>query len=171
MASLFTPESERIRAGQKKAAEGTPVGGPGFRVPGSGKGIKGEKPGDSLGNPNSPGYEPWGKKKGSGENEKEEGSMPPAPGGKVIETTSEGPKTVRLSAGWELLIVAQKKICEKAKGIFTLLEGPVKYTLQKRNKSLLAKSRGCILDLDSHETQEQIAWRLKQEKEKQKESA
>lgn len=162
MASLFTPESERLRAGQKNAASSAPKGGNAIKVPGTGP-ITSDKPGDSLGNPNSPGYEPWGKKK---EAQKEEAAGPAAPGGKVIETTKQGAEFVRLSAGWELLLVAQKKLCEKAKGIFTLLEGPVKYTSQKKNSFLYSKSRGAIVDLDLQQTQEQIAWKLKQEKDK-----
>ncbi len=165
MASLFTPESERIRSGQKKAEGSSAPQANAVKVPGMGP-IKSDKAGDSLGNPNSPGYEPWGKKKGNARVDAETKSAN-APGGQVIETTTQGAEFVRLSAGWELLLVAQRKLCEKAKGIFTLLEGPVKYTSQKKNSFLYSKSRGSIVDLDSQETQEQLAWKLKQAKEKE----
>ena len=166
MASLFTPESDRIRAGQKKA-EGNRASGAGnsVKIPGA-EAISAQKSGDSLGNPNSPGYEPWGKKK-QGNAPAEFGPEASGPGGKVIETATQGAEFVRLSAGWELLLVAQKKLCEKAKGIFTLLEGPVKYTSQKKNNFLYSKSRGSIVDLDVQETQEQIAWAQKMAKEKE----
>jgi len=165
MASLFTPENERMRAGEKKASSEVRTPGQSIRVPGTGAVEKQEKPGDTLGGGSgSLGYEPWGKKKGQAEPEKSEAA---GPAGQVIETTEQGPGTIRLSAGWELILVAQKKLCAKAKGIFTLLEGPVKYTSQKKNNFLLSKSRGSILDLDLQETQAKLAWKLKQEKEKE----
>jgi hypothetical protein len=172
MASLFTPESDKLRASQKKGGDGARgAAGTPLKIPGT-KAITSHKSGDSLGNPNSPGYEPWGKKKQAtaGGTEEDETSAP-GPGGKVIETSQQGPEFVRLSAGWEILLLAQKKLCEKAKGIFTLLEGPVKYTSQKKNTTLQSKSRGCILDLDVQKTQEELAWKLKEAKDKEKESA
>jgi len=72
-----------------------------------------------------------------------------------VETTSQGPEFIRLSAGWEKLLLTQKKLCEKARDLFTLLEGPLKYSSQKKSKVLSLKSRGCILDLDLQETQDQ----------------
>lgn len=154
MASLFTPESERLAASRKTQGNSQGAKAAGVRIPGM-PGITSHKSGDSLGNPNSPGYEPWGKKKGGeAEATKADGS-PAAPGGKVIETASQGPEVIRLSAGWEKLLLAQKKLCEKAKGLFTMLEGPVKYSTQKRGRLLDQKSRGCIVDLDIQETAEQ----------------
>jgi hypothetical protein len=151
MASLFTPESERLRTSQSKA-DGTGAPPPGsLRIPGA-KDIKGHKSGDSLGNPNSPGYEPWGRKTPSetaGEAPKAQG-----PGGTVIETTQQGPELIRLSVGWDKILLAQKKLCEKAKGLFTLLEGPEKYRSQRKSKILSIKSRGCIVDLQVEEAPE-----------------
>ncbi len=171
MASLFTPESDRLRASQKKSEAGTRVPGSSIKIPG-GQAISSQKSGDSLGNPNSPGYEPWGKKKNKTPEAEEAIAVPATgPGGKVIETTNQGPEIIRLSAGWEKLLLMQKKLCEKAKNLFTLLEGPTKYSSQKKNKFLLLKSRGCILDLDLQKTQDDKAELLAEAKEKIKTSA
>lgn len=152
MASLFTPESERLAAGRKKQEGSAPPQANGMRIPGM-PGIQSQKSGDSLGNPNSPGYEPWGKKKEAEEKATAEERSTPAPGGQVIETSAQGPEIIRLSAGWEKLLLAQKKLCEKAKGLFVKLEGPTKYTSGRKGR--LEKSRGCIVDLDLQETAEQ----------------
>lgn len=152
MASLFTPESERLAAARKKQEGSAAPKANGMRIPGM-PGIQSHKSGDSLGNPNSPGYEPWGKKKEAEANATAEERSTPAPGGKVIETTPQGPEIIRLSAGWEKLLLAQKKLCEKAKGLFVKLEGPPRYTSNKKGR--LQKSRGCIVDLDIQETAEQ----------------
>ena len=153
MASLFTPESERLAAARRTKEGSKSPQANGMKIPGM-RGIQSQKSGDSLGNPNSPGYEPWGKKKEAEPGAKAE-NAPAAPAGKVIETTAQGPEIIRLSAGWEKLLLAQKKLCEKAKGIFTLLEGPTRYASQKKGRLLEQKSRGCIVDLDIQETADQ----------------
>ena len=162
MASLFTPESERLAAARKKQEGSAAPKANGMRIPGM-PGIQSQKSGDSLGNPNSPGYEPWGKKKEAETQAAEERSTP-APGGKVIETTAQGPEIIRLSAGWEKLLLAQKKLCEKAKGLFLRLEGPPNYISEKKGR--LKKSRGCIVDLDIQETAEQKHAEAKAQEEK-----
>lgn len=170
MASLFTPESAKLAASQKARAASAPPGQNGMKIPGMGK-IKGKKTGDSLGNPQSPGYEAWGKRKE--EEAKNAGEPAQGPAGTVVETTSQGPEIVRLSAGWEKLLVAQKKLCDKARAIFTRLDGPPRYNSQKKNR--LPKTAGCILDLDLQATEdEKRAERERQkerEKEREKESA
>lgn len=169
MASLFTPESAKLASAQKSKATPPPPQASGMKIPGLGN-IKGHKAGDSLGNPNSPGYEHWGTKKEAETTKgKETGQQGPA--GTVIETTPQGPEIIRLSSGWEKILVAQKKLCEKAKGIFTLLEGPSKYSSQKKSKMLNLKSRGCILDLDVQQTQDEMKAQKEREKEREKESA
>ncbi len=160
MASLFTPESERLRAGAARTEGGRAPAGS-VRIPGM-KDIKGHKSGDSLGNPNSPGYEPWGKKKERAPEAASPGEEAKGPAGTVIETSVQGPELIRLSVGWDKILLAQRKICEKAKGLFTLLEGPEKYRTQKKNR--LPKSRGCIVDLDIQETAEELAEKLKEAK-------
>lgn len=154
MASLFTPESERLRTSAAQA-DGTGRAPPGSaRIPGM-KDIKGHKSGDSLGNPNSPGYEPWGKKERKGEKPSEQATETKGPAGTVIEPPVQGPELIRLALGWETILLAQKKLCEKAKALFTRLEGPEKYHSQKKGRLLLIKSRGCIVDLDLQQTQDQ----------------
>jgi len=170
MASLFTPESERLASAQKaKGTNSTPQAG-GTKIPGMGK-IQSDKPGDSLGNPNSPGYEPWGKKKKQEAGAVQEKTGEKAPGGTVIETTSQGPEIIRLSSGWEKLLLAQKKLCEKAKNLFTSQDGPENYSRQKRSKILSFKSRGCIVDLDLQQTQDQLKDAEARLKEQKKEPA
>jgi hypothetical protein len=121
------------------------------------KDIKGHKSGDSLGNPNTPGYEPWGKKKKPAEEAAAVAEAEKGPAGTVIEAPSQGPELIRLSVGWDRILLAQKKLCEKAKGLFTLLEGPSEYRAQKKSKTLSRKSRGCILDLDIQQMADQAA--------------
>ncbi|MGZ3671949.1 MAG: hypothetical protein ACXVB9_04445 [Bdellovibrionota bacterium] len=150
MASLFTPESERLRAGQGREERAARL----TQIPGA-KDIKGHKSGDSLGNPNSPGYEPWGKKKKDGQAPEKEAAG--APAGTVIEPPTQGPTLIRLMVGWEKILLTQKKLCEKAKGIFTRMEGPENYRTQKKSKILSIKSRGCIVDLDIQTVQDEKA--------------
>lgn len=152
MAALFTPESERLAAGQKSKGSSPSLQTNGMKIPGMPK-LESHKPGDSLGNGSTPGYESWGKKKPPQESLENGGEK--APGGTVIETTAQGPEIIRLSVGWEKLLLAQKKLCEKAKGLFTLLDGPAKYSTQRKSKLLSLKSRGCIVDLDVQETQDE----------------
>jgi hypothetical protein len=153
MASLFTPESEKLAAAQKAKASANAPKANGLRIPGL-PGIQSHKPGDSLGNGSTPGYEPWGKKKTEPEADKKAEGQEKAPGGTLVETSTQGAQFIRISVGWEKLLLTQKKLCEKAKGLFTLLDGPSKYASQRKSKVLSLKSRGCILDLDSHETHE-----------------
>lgn len=169
MASLFTPESERLARAQKTKETSQTPSANGLKIPGMPK-IQSDKPGDSLGNPNSPGYEPWGKKKHA-ESGAQEKQGEKAPGGTVIETAAQGPEIIRLSSGWEKLLLAQKKLCEKAKNLFTSQEGPDNYSKQRKSKILSFKSRGCIVDLDVQETQDQQKEAEARLKEQKKESA
>lgn len=146
MAALFSPDraAKSPNAGE---AKGSAAPKSTFQVPGGPIGT--DKSGDSLGNPNSPGYEPWGRKKEK-ENPTEQ-KHEPAPLAAAIETPVQGSNLIRLSLGWDKLLVAQKKICEKAKGLFTKMEGNGNYAEQKR-KLKFRKSSGCILDVDSVES-------------------
>lgn len=155
MASLFTPESERLAAARKTKESSRAPQQNGMRIPGM-PGIQSHKSGDSLGNPNSPGYEAWGKKD-QNSSPSQEHSEAKGPAGKVIEAPSQGPEVIRITSGWEKLLLAQKKLCEKAKNLFTSLEGRPKYAALKSGGLLALKSRGCIVDLDLQETAEQIA--------------
>jgi hypothetical protein len=165
MASLFTPESERARAGQAKAASGGR--GPALAPSRKGPEIQNPITGDSLGNGSSPGYESWGKKKAASSTEEDPLAQKLAtPGGTVIEPPTQGPQLIRLSLGWEKILLAQKKLCEKAKNIFTRLEGPENYRAQRKSRLLSRKSRGCIVDLDIQEVQNEKAAAIKAAQEK-----
>lgn len=144
MAALFNPD--RGAKGKTEATGGAAASKPAaaFRVPGTGEPQKSH---DSLGNPDSPGYEPWGKKKKEEAATEEKAAESPL--AHAIETPVQSDNLIRLSLGWDKLLVAQKKICEKAKGIFTRLEGSGNYAQQRRGKVKFLKSSGCILDLDS----------------------
>jgi hypothetical protein len=50
-------------------------------------------------------------------------------------------------------LVAQKKVCEKAKSLFTRLEGGDNYQEHRRGKMKYLKNRGCILDVDCAEVE------------------
>jgi hypothetical protein len=154
MASLFTPESERARAGQSKAAGSR---SPGLSAAKSGQEIKNPITGDSLGNGQGPGYEFMGKKKTAAPAEEEPEEKNLGPAGMVIEPPVDGHAMIRLSLGWEKILLTQKKLCEKAKNIFTKLEGPNSYRSQGRGKFLRGKSRGCIVDLDLQRVQDEKA--------------
>jgi hypothetical protein len=154
MASLFTPESERARAGESKAAGSNK---PGLSAAKSGNEIKNPITGDSLGNGQGPGYEFMGKKKTAAPAEEEPEETKLSPSGTVIEPPNESHAIIRLSVGWEKILLAQKKLCEKAKNIFTKLEGPDSYRSQGRGKFLRGKSRGCIVDLDLQRVQDEKA--------------
>lgn len=147
MAALFNPD----RAGKgKKASDTKPAATPSakssFQVPGT---AAADKSHDSLGNGSTPGYEFFGKKPKQETAEEEKAKESPL--AHAIETPVQGENLIRLSLGWEKLLVTQKKICEKAKGIFTRLEGNGSYAEQRRGKMKFKKSSGCILDLDSIE--------------------
>jgi hypothetical protein len=165
MASLFSPEGEKIRAAQKDKAGNASASSQTFRVPGAKALQESGKPQDSLGNPSGGlGYEPFRKEKKKSESNTPNSSTEETPNQKVIETRSVGSQFIRLSMGWEKILVAQKKLCEKAKNLFTSLEAPDKYHGQKRSNSLLEKSRGSILDLDVQEVANEKAASEKNEK-------
>jgi len=150
MAALFTPESDKLRAARKeKSATAAGMSGS-FRIPGTEAVKEGAKCQDSLGNPMSPGYEPMNLSKPESEAPTEEA---PKAGEKAqgIQAPKFGPHFIRLAVGWEKILFTQKKLCEKAKGIFTLLDGPGKYSRQRKASILEEKSRGSILDLDVEE--------------------
>ncbi|MGZ3710346.1 MAG: hypothetical protein ACXVBE_01255 [Bdellovibrionota bacterium] len=146
MAALFSPD----RASKAKASDAKSTAAPtaksSFQVPGT---AAADKSADSLGNGSTPGYEFFGKKP-PGEDEKKE-EKKESPLAHSIEAPAQGTNVIRLSLGWEKLLVAQKKICEKAKGIFTRMEGGESYAEQKRGRMKFRTSSGCILDLDSKE--------------------
>ena len=150
MAALFSPENQKLREAQKQSRESRTLSAQGLVTPNTpvGKLEEGGKSQDSLGNPSSPGYESvWGRKKESATTpEVEQSFQVPGP---AIEVPLEAQnKVIRLQVGWEKLLLAQKKICEKAKNLLTQLEAPVRYAKERRAKSIQLKSRGCIVDLD-----------------------
>lgn len=151
MAALFTPEGEKLRKAQQDGkTKGAGAPGSPFRIP-TAKGISETgKSQDSLGNPNGPlGYEKLTKKSPSSAAEEESKEGPTTyhvPGSESDSTP------IRLSSGWEKILVAQKKICEKAKDLFTALEAPMKYRVQKKSSFVQLKSRGSILNLTPEES-------------------
>lgn len=151
MAALF--QSPDRAKGKETLASSNPSSS--VRVPGGPKGtLASQKSNDSLGDGATPGYESWGKKKkaeGAPANEEKAGD----PANLPHETPFEGSNLIRLSLGWEKLLVAQKKVCEKAKGLFTRLEGDVRYQEHRRGKMKFMKNRGCILDVDSVAVQDE----------------
>lgn len=163
MASLFSPESEKLRQAQKEKAQGAK----GFSVPGNKGNVgKGDKSGDSLGNPNSPGYQgPFKKKKPEEEkNAPVESALPEVPGTVIEPTEMPAAKFIRLSVGWEKLLITQKKICEKAKNLFRDMDAPESYQKQKRGKISALKSRGCIVNLDIETLRQELDAKEKAEK-------
>ena len=162
MAALFSPESEKLRKSQKDKAK-EPQG---FAIPGSNHALKSEKSGDSLGNPNSPGYEGPLKKKKPAEDSANESALPEVSGTVLEPTQMPASRFVRLSTGWEKLLIAQKKICEKAKNLFRDQDAPENYHKQKRGKILELKSRGCIVNIDIETLRQELDAKEKAEKDK-----
>jgi hypothetical protein len=151
MAALFTPEGEKLRKGQHDGkTKGAGAPGSPFRIP-TPQGVpESGKSQDSLGNPNGPlGYEKLTRKTAGGAPEEEatEGAA-----AYHVPGSPEQSCPVRLSSGWEKILIAQKKICEKAKDLFTTLEAPMKYRVQKKSSFVQLKSRGSILNLTPAET-------------------
>lgn len=145
MAALFTPESEKTR---KSASAATNSTAPTSNKPAQAHRLSdANKSGDSLGNPASSGYEGPIKKKAT-----------PAPEEQMAEgefkvptqdSTPQGlPKVIRLGLGWDKVLLAQKKLCEKARQLFLKLEGPENYILQRKSKGKSMKYQGAILDVD-----------------------
>lgn len=152
MAALFSPEGEKLRKAQQDGkAKGAGAPGNPFRIP-TPQGIaESGKSQDSLGNPNGPlGYEKLTKKSPGSPAAEEEPHEGPAiyhvPG------SPENSNPIRLGSGWEKVLIAQKKICEKAKGLFTALEAPMKYRVQRKSSFVQLKSRGSILNLSPEES-------------------
>lgn len=144
MAALFGPDRAAKGKTNEAKATGAPSAKSSFQVPGT---AASEKSHDSLGQGSTPGYEFFGKKqKPEAEQEKQKATDPLA---QAIETPLQSAGMIRLNIGWDKLLVTQKKICEKAKNIFTRLEGNGNYAEQRRGKMKFRKSSGCILDLDS----------------------
>lgn len=141
MAALFTPESERLRASKTEKGPSIP------RLPTQGKLQESSKSGDSLGNPASPGYDGPLQRKKEAEEAHNESILAES---KATESYSvpgsSSKKRIRLQGGWEKLLIAQKKLCEKARDIFTAMEAPEKY--RRKGGRLQEKSRGSIVDLD-----------------------
>ena len=151
MAALFTPESERARKSQSDRGSNAGPAAAGFRVPGAERLSENARSGDSLGNPASPGYEPPpAKPKNAPQQELTDQSV--RAHGETFAAPSYGPETIRLEAGYEQLLLAQGKLCEKATTVFTRLDGPVRYRRQRKGRLLDGKSRGCIVDVDAEES-------------------
>lgn len=163
MAALFSPEAENRRASAKEGAKSAGAApSPKLANILNPVGTVASAAAHQDGNPQSPGYEPWGKKK------KSPAPMDPAEAGhaQTVETTensttikvpgSGGSHLIRLQFGWDKILLAQKKICEKAKKIFTNLEAPETYQSQRnaRAKSGL-KSQGCVVDVDIEKLRQQ----------------
>lgn len=155
MAALFTPECQHARATQNKEKTGSVSEGlPPIQLQ------KGEKPGDALGNPCSPGYEPMqGKGTPSGDPAQQQ-----EPGQAEYHVPGSPRGTLRLQAGWEKILLMQKKLCEKAKNLFTSLDAPERYNFARKNK-MERKSRGCIVDLDVETVRQEQEQKKKAEKE------
>lgn len=160
MTSLFSTESAKTRAAQKTKENSEKFNA--AKVPGGAGKLKSHKSGDSLGNPNSPGYESWNFKSKELE-AKEEQKKSEAQGGSPIEITQFGPQFIRLSLGWEKILLAQKKLCEKAKNLFTAMDAPDSYQANRKGKNQL-KSIGCIVDLDIEEHRQEQEAKLKNKK-------
>lgn len=159
MAALFSSETAKLRSAQKTKENSEKFSA--TKVPGNQQ-IKSEKPGDSLGNPSSPGYESWNfkSKEMAAQEEKKKNE---AQGGAPIEITEFGPQFIRLSLGWEKILLAQKKLCEKAKNLFTAMDAPDSYQANRRGKNKL-KSVGCIVDLDIEAHRQEQEAKLKNKK-------
>lgn len=154
-AIAFSPETERLRQASKEKAEQA-ASARGFTLhktnTDKNKLNEGSKSQDSLGNPSTPGYDNiWRRKK-----KEEESSQNKDPN--LVEVRDEsganipgsgGKKFIRLQSGWEQILLVQQKICEKAKGIMTLLEAPTRYVVARKGKLLLRKHHGCIVDVDT----------------------
>jgi hypothetical protein len=151
MAALFTPENQRLRTAQKEGASSAGKAAGGFKVPGLKGTEAAAKPQDSLGDGHTPGYESWGKKKTGDESAAEGNGVATTTSPPAIELPQEGPSLIRLGLGWDKLLLAQKKVCEKAKNLFTSLEAPATYAGQ-RKKGKLQKMRGCIIDMELKDT-------------------
>jgi hypothetical protein len=152
MAALFSPEGEKLRKAQQDGkTKGAGAPGSPFRIP-TAKGISETgKSQDSLGNPNGPlGYEKLTKKSPSAPAAEEE--APEGVAAYHVPGSESDSNPIRLSSGWEKILIAQKKICEKAKDLFTSLEAPMKYRVQKKSSFVQLKSRGSILNLTPEET-------------------
>lgn len=156
MAALFSSENAKARAEKKEATAKFGA----VKVPGSEK-LSPHKSGDSLGNPNSPGYESWNLSKEI--EAKEEEKRNAASGGAPIEISEIGPQFIRLSLGWEKILLTQKKLCEKAKKLFTAMDAPDSYRANRKGKNQL-KSIGCIVDLDIEAHRQEQEAKLKNKK-------
>jgi hypothetical protein len=170
MAALFTPEGDKLRATQKSkggAASGPQSSGL-FQVPGAKALAESGKPQDSLGNPSGGlGYESFRKeKKEAAEGEDSPAKQSLSPNQPILAPKELGRQFIRLSFGWEKVLLAQKKICEKAKNLFTSLEAPGKYQGQRKSSTIAEKARGSILDLDVQQVNNEKAAQEKIDKEK-----
>lgn len=109
---------------------------------------KGDKAGDSLGNPDSPGgANSWGKLVAPAP----EAVAAPATTKEEKEPSEHLTKPLRLQLGWEALLLAQRSICSKAQKILDVLEAPRRYFAAKRTKSVIKRANGIILDFDAAE--------------------
>lgn len=123
------------------------------RISDQNKGIKGNKTEDST-NGNTPGYENiWRRGKKESETEAQTSTRSATSPLSQPSAATEQPipgqiKPVRLQLGWEQLLVAQKKLCEKARNIMTILEAPQQYFVSKKSKVLSRKHSGIILDFN-----------------------
>jgi len=171
MSAAFSPETDRLRKASKEKAENA-ESIKGFSLskfaPKAEKLSESGKSQDALGNPTTPGYENiWQQKE---QNTKTQNSSCPNPDidGHQIPG-SNGKKIIRLSTGWEQLLLVQKKICEKARNIITMIDSQEKYTFARKNK--LKKYNGCIVDLDVEEHRKEMEFKAKEEKKNKDDAA
>ena len=175
IAALFTPESEKLRANAKDKASTRGVGAgtrSGLTAPP--KAAESSAAQDSLGNPNSPGYEMiWkgGKPKTQEAAEEERKSSDP----NYVATKRTPKNFIHLQTGWEKLLIAQKKVCEKARNLWVALEAAPRYSELKKNK-LLAEQKsggasGFIVDVQSQEYMEEQAQLAQAQKDKERDDA
>lgn len=152
MAALFTPEGEKMRKAQQDGKlKGAGAPGNPFRIPKPTGIPESNKSEDSLGNPNGPlAYEKFEKK--LSDQAGPEAASADSAGSFHVPGSGNRSEPIRLGSGWEKLLLAQKKICEKAKGLLITLEAPIKYRLQKKSSFVQLKSRGSILNLDPAES-------------------
>src|SRR3989344_8522099 len=100
---------------------------------------------DSLENPSSPQYQKQNKEKveasKAAPEKKKLGLGPQAPD--APEKHDKKP-----SNNWEKLLLAQKTLCQKAVNKLAILNGPLNYIKEQKNKLRSRKLRGVMMDID-----------------------
>jgi hypothetical protein len=175
IAAIFSPESQRLREQAKESAKAKGVSS-GVRNALMNPKKTGESSAmqDSLGNPMSPGYEKiWDKEKEKAGAKKEDEKSRSDPN--YVSTKIPPKNFVHLQTGWEKLLLTQKKVCEKARKLWTAIEAAPKYASLKRNKLLAEQKSGAasgfIVDVDAQEYMEKQAASEKEKKQEEKDVA